>query len=100
MAWFEALDREGKVKASQALDGMGCVVSGNKGRALTDGPFAESKEVIGGYLLLRAASLDEAIAIAQTCPTLEYGISVEVRPTLLECPVGKRLRERQLEATV
>lgn len=98
MEWFESVHREGKALGTHALERGGCVVSGKHGKIVTDGPFAESKEAIGGYLLLRAASLQEAIAIAQRCPTLEFGISVEVRPTLGECPIAKRLRERELEA--
>ena len=97
MAWFEAVQRQGKVKATQALDRVGRVVSGKGGHSVTDGPFAESKEAIGGYLLLQVADIEEAVAIAQTCPTLEYGISVEIRPALHECPIAKRLREQQVE---
>lgn len=95
MAWFEALDRQGKVKASQALDRTGCIVSHKKSSLVTDGPFAESKEMIGGYLLLQGVTYEEAIAIAKSSPNVELGITVEVRPTLTECPISKRLRERR-----
>ena len=44
-----------------------------------DGPFAESKETVAGYILLQVDSLDEAVEIAKECPGLDYGISVEVR---------------------
>jgi hypothetical protein len=93
MAWFEGLQQEGKVKAGQPLADEGRVVSAKKGRAV-DGPFAESKEAIGGYLLLRADDLDEAVAIARACPTLEYDITIEVRPVLEECPCFKRAKEK------
>ena len=46
-----------------------------------DGPFAESKEAIGGYLMLDVETIEEAIAIAQSSPGLAYGGSIEVRPT-------------------
>ncbi len=59
----------------------------------TDGPFAESKEAIGGYFLLDVASLDEAVAIAQECPGLPYGVQVEVRPVAAECPVASELKQ-------
>jgi hypothetical protein len=48
---------------------------------ITDGPFAETKEALGGYYLVEAADLDEAIAIAGQIPTLSGG--VEVRPVMV-----------------
>lgn len=48
--------------------------------AVTDGPFAETKEQIGGYHLIECKDLDEAIAIARRIPTLPAGGTVEVRP--------------------
>src|SRR3546814_3527166 len=48
--------------------------------AVTDGPFSESKEVIGGYWHVLAASLDEAVAIMAHSPTLACGLEVEIRP--------------------
>jgi len=57
---------------------------------VVDGPFAESKESVGGYLLLQADNLDEAVEIARSNPVLKYGITVEVRPVLAECPISQR----------
>ena len=91
MAWFDGVQQTGKVKAGQPLARQGRIVSG---KGVADGPFAESKEAIGGYLLLEADDLEEAVAVARTCPTLDYEISVEVRPVLDECPCFKRARER------
>lgn len=98
MAWYQSIDTRGKVRGTNALERVGSIVTGKNGQIVTDGPFAESKEAIGGYLLIEASSLEEAVAIAKTCPTLEYGIAVEVRPTLSECPISTRLRARQVEA--
>src|SRR6266850_4763732 len=67
MDWFERLKQQGKVKAGQPLERQGRIVSGQKGRTV-DGPFAESKEAIGGYFLLQVADFNEALAIAQQCP--------------------------------
>ena len=67
-AWFDRLNAQGKVKAGQALARKGAIVSGKNGRLVSDGPFAESKEAIGGYLLLDVETLEEAIAIARTNP--------------------------------
>ena len=94
MAWFDGLKEQGKVKAGQPLGEERRTVSRTKGRPVADGPFAESKEAIGGYLLLEADDLDEAVAIAEACPTLEYGVTIEVRPVLDECPIFKRAKER------
>ncbi|MFN7137818.1 MAG: YciI family protein, partial [Limisphaerales bacterium] len=80
MAWFERLTREGKVKSGHPLMNEGKIVSGKKGQTVADGPFAESKEAIGGYFYLHVADMDEAIQIARECPGLEYGAQVEVRP--------------------
>jgi hypothetical protein len=73
---------------------MGKTVSGKNGRVVTDGPFAESKEEVGGSLLLDVGTFEEALAIAKSYPALELGISIEVRPVLQECPVFKRIRKR------
>jgi hypothetical protein len=92
-AWFERLTAQGKVKPGRALERSGVIVSGRNGRLVTDGPFAESKEAIGGYLVVNVESIEEAIAIAQSSPGLAYGGSIEVRPMAEECPLDVRVRE-------
>ena len=92
-AWIERLTAQGKAKPGRALERRGAIVSGSNGRFLTDGPFAESKEAIGGYLVLDVETMDEAIAIAQSSPGLAYGGSIEVRPVAEECPLDARERE-------
>jgi hypothetical protein len=99
MAWFDGLQGQGKVKAGQPLARKGKIISAQKGKVIADGPFAESKEAIGGYLLLRTVDFAEAVTIAKTCPTLHHGVSIEVRPVLDECPVFKRIREQQIFVT-
>ena len=84
-AWFERLTQEGKCKAGHPLEREGRIVSGRTGRTVADGPFAESKEAIGGYFLLQVDDLDEAVEIAKQCPGLAYGIDVEVRPVAEQC---------------
>ena len=87
--------------AGSPLEPEGKVVSGKNGRVVADGPFAESKEAIGGYFLLRVNTLDEAVAIAKACPGLPYGAVVEVRQVAEECPLVERLRgEAQLAHAV
>jgi hypothetical protein len=91
--WFDHLNATGKIKSGQPLARKGAIVSGKNGRLITDGPFAESKEAIGGYLLLDVGTMEEAIAIARTNPALAYGTTIEVRPLAEECPLEAMARE-------
>ena len=92
-AWFERLKQQGKAVGGHPLRAEGKLVSGKKGRTVADGPFAESKEAIGGYFYLQVADENEAVAIAQQCPGLEYGAVVEVRPVAEMCTVRARALE-------
>jgi hypothetical protein len=87
LGWFERLSAQGKVTAGSPLEPEGKIVSGKNGRVIADGPFAESKEAIGGYFLLRVNTFEEAVAIAKECPGLSYGAQVEVRPVAETCPL-------------
>lgn len=78
--WVEDLSRKGILKGAQPLVEEGKIVSGSQGRHVTDGVFAESKESIAGYFLLAVPDETEAIRIAQACPILEHGATIEVRP--------------------
>jgi hypothetical protein len=99
IAWFEGLNERGKVKGAQPLGGLGRVISGTNGRLVVDGPFTETKEAVGGYLVLEADSLNEAVEVARSMPTLRHGISIEVRPILAECPIFQRHPELVRRAT-
>ncbi len=92
--WFESLTVQGKVQHAHPLGLSGRVVAGQAGERVTDGPYAEAKEMIGGYFLLLAADLDEATAIAKKCPGLPLGLTVEVRPVLSCSPVLEEVRAR------
>ena len=96
--WFERLTLEGKVKSAHPLEREGKIVSG-KGRTVADGPFAESKEAIGGYFLLLLDDFNEALEIAKECPALEYGLTVEVRPVAEQCRTMQRINELLAHAT-
>lgn len=91
MAWFDALQSQGKVKGGAALARVGKMVSAH---GVSDGPFAEAKEEIGGSLHLDVATMEEAVTIAEAYPGFQYGITVEVRPTLTECPCFARAKKR------
>jgi hypothetical protein len=95
MAWFKGLMASGKAVAGNPLEREGKIVSG-KNRVVSDGPFAESKETIGGYFLLKVNTMDEALAIAKDCPGLPFGIRVEVRAVAGECPLVEEVREAEL----
>jgi hypothetical protein len=79
IAWFDRLTEQGKARAGQPLTDKGKVISGKKGQTVLDGPFAESKETVAGYILLQANTLEEAVEMAKECPGLDYGLTVEVR---------------------
>jgi hypothetical protein len=81
-AWFERLVEEGKISGAHRLAPEGKVIAGRT--APTDGPFAESKEAIGGIWFIHANSLEEAVEIAKGDPSLEYGHTIEVRSILAE----------------
>jgi hypothetical protein len=93
-AWFDRLTAEGKAKAGKPLFHEGKIVSQKNGRSVVDGPFAESKEAIGGFFLLQVDSLHEAAEIAKEFPALAYGATVEVRPIAPECMVGETVQQR------
>ena len=75
--WYEKGLSEGTFKKGSRLGNEGKRVSR---RGITDGPFAEAKELIGGYWFIVASSLAEAARIAADNPCMKYGLSCEVRP--------------------
>ncbi len=79
-AWVDRLDKAGIHRGAQPLMEEGKLISGPKGASVTDGVFAESKEAIAGYFRIAVGSMDEAVRIAQECPILQYGATIEVRP--------------------
>lgn len=90
-AWCDKLAAQGKLQDGHPLMPEGRVVSrATVGRRI-DGPFAEAKEMIGGYFFLTAESLDEATAIAEESPNLPYGMTVEVRPVAAGCHLARSL---------
>ncbi len=81
-AWRARLTEAGRVTGGQKLeDTAGRVIRAGTspgGMRITDGPFAESKEVVGGFFVLNAETYDEAVELCRDCPHLEYG-AIEVR---------------------
>ena len=81
MAWSRKLASDGKLVGGQKLtDEGGRQLSGYNGDfRVSDGPFAEAKEVIGGFFSVSAADYDEATEISKDCPHLKYGGRIELR---------------------
>jgi len=75
--WYERLVAEGTIKRGQRLARERKTVSR---LGVVDGPFAEAKEMIGGYWIIVAASLEQAAEIAARNPCLAFGLSYEIRP--------------------
>jgi hypothetical protein len=82
MTWFKELTASGNLKdGGQPLEAEGKLVKSKNGPA-TDGPFAETKDLVGGYTLIEAPDLERAAELAKGCPILERQGSVEVRPVM------------------
>jgi hypothetical protein len=80
VAWFKELGANGHIKdPGHPLEHTGKVVQG-KQKTVNDGPYAEAKDVIGGYTVILASDLDHAVELSKGCPIFEVGGSVEVRP--------------------
>lgn len=101
--WVGQLIAAGKARPGVALGRSGATVFGGGKPAVVDGPYAESKEAIGGTLILDVTTLDEAITIAKACPSLRHDSAIEIRPISNECPLEACVRAtektEQLAAT-
>ncbi|WP_109300480.1 YciI family protein [Aquimarina sp. AU474] len=76
--WMGGLAQDDKLVGGQPLMNEGKTLF-ERGKKIIDRPLAEGKELVGGYLLIKAESLDHAAEITKNCPGFEYGCSVEVR---------------------
>lgn len=82
MAWMGELDKKGHLKdRGQPLDRTGKVVRGQQ-KTVTDGPFTEVKDLVGGFSIVEARDIDQAAELSRGCPILDGGGSVEVRPIM------------------
>jgi hypothetical protein len=76
-SWYERNLELGRMKAGSRLASEGKVVSRH---SITDGPFAEAKELVGGFWFIVAHSLQDAAALAAENPCLAFGLTLEIRP--------------------
>lgn len=81
-AWNTKMREQGVIKNGDALAPGGKRVTGEN-RTVTDGPFAESKEIIGGYYTVKAADYEAAMKIAEGFPDYDLGGAVEIREVLV-----------------
>ncbi|HLN95707.1 MAG TPA: YciI family protein [Flavobacterium sp.] len=79
MTWMQDLGEKGILAGGEPLQTTGKQVNG-KDKVVTDGPFVEAQEMVGGYLVINARDIDEAVAIAKGCPIFNEDGKVEVRP--------------------
>lgn len=79
--WAQKMGKEGKIAGGEKLadEGGRIITRRDEKVSVTDGPYAETKEVLGGFFIINARSYDEAVEIAQTSPHARYGSSTHVR---------------------
>jgi len=82
MAWMRDLDARGHLKdRGQPLERAGKVVKGQQ-KTVSDGPYAETKDLVGGFTIVEARDIDQAVDLSRGCPILDGGGSVEIRPVM------------------
>ncbi len=81
MAWVDKLAKAGKYVTGEPLLPGGKLVTG-KDKKVTDGPYTEGKELVGGFFIINAADINEAVELSKECPDFEYGGSVQVRQVM------------------
>jgi hypothetical protein len=81
MAWWQGLREQDKIVHSNKLQDEGgrTIIRAGEKTVVVDGPYAEAREVISGYFVIKAASYDEALQIAMTCPHVERDGRIDVR---------------------
>jgi hypothetical protein len=81
-AWHEKMEKAGIVKYGEALHAKAKHITGPN-RIVTDGPFAETKDLIGGFYVIKAESFDSVVKIAQDFPDYDLGSTVEIREVMV-----------------
>jgi hypothetical protein len=78
-AWMGSLSQSGAFVSGEPLQPTGKLVNGTK-KIVTDGPFIEAKEMVGGFVIVNAKDIDEAVELSKGCPIFEADGKLEVRP--------------------
>lgn len=79
--WIGGIAAQGKFVSTNQLGFTGKTLK--PGNVVTDGPYAEVKEIVGGYIIVKASGIDEALKLAEGCPILTLGGNVEVRDIMV-----------------
>jgi len=79
--WIGGIAAQGKFKSTNALGYEGKTLHGDG--SITDGPYAEMKEIVGGYLICSAETIEEALELSKGCPAFDTGGKVEVRDIMV-----------------
>lgn len=78
VSWMQGLAEKGNFVAGEPLAREGKQVNGTN-KVVSDGPFVEVKEMVGGYLIIYAKNIDDAVELSKACPILEFNGKIEIR---------------------
>ena len=82
MAWIDKLRKTDQYVSGEPLLPGGKLVKGNGGKNVTDGPYTEGKEIVGGFFIIKAKDLNDAVDISKDYPSFEMGGAVQVRQVM------------------
>ena len=82
LAWIEKLNKDGRYVAGEPLLPGGKLVTGKNGKSVTDGPYTEGKELVGGFFIVNANDINEAVKLCDDYPDYELGGSIQVRQVM------------------
>lgn len=88
---------EGKLLGGQPSMAGGRLIQQQRGQ-ISDGPFVESKEAVGGDLFLKAGSFDEGAETTKSFPLLQQGVQIQIRELATICPISQHLLQKDLQA--
>ncbi len=82
MAWIDKLNKTQQYVSGEPLLPGGKIIMGKSGKTVTDGPYTEGKEVVGGFFIIKAKDMNEAVAISKDYPDFDAGGTVQVRQVM------------------
>lgn len=82
MAWIDQLAKDNRYVSGEPLLPGGKLISGKGGKSITDGPYTEGKEIVGGFFIVNAKDMDEAIALTKDYPDFDNGGKIQVRQVM------------------
>ena len=82
MAWIDKLNKSDQYVAGEPLLPGGKLISGKDGKSVTDGPYTEGKEIVGGFFIVKAKDINEAVALCKDYPDFGNGGTIQVRQVM------------------